>query len=81
MIVVDIEVPIIGKVYDFTIDENAEIEAVCEDIVDLIMQREGYISEGQVEIFLFSADRKIPLDPHRNLSYYGIGNGDKLLLC
>lgn len=80
MINIDIAVPIINKVYDFSIDENTAVETITEDIVDLIIQKEAYTSVNTVDMLLFFEKNQVVLDPGKSLRINGVSNGDRLLL-
>ncbi len=80
MLNIDISVPIVGKSYDFSVDENTKTEIITEDIIDLIIQKEGFSDQSVSSCNLFFAERKMILDPNRTLSECGVGNGDRLLL-
>lgn len=80
MIIVDVVVPIIDKTYDFSIDENTAISTIVEDIVDLIMQKEGVDLKEAPNMNLFSFAQRRILDHSRTLDECGIDTGDKLVL-
>ena len=80
MITVDISVPVIGKVYDFSIDENTSVETITEEIVDLIIQKEAYSFQDGSQMHLFFADKRQLLNPNKSLRANGVDNGDRLIL-
>lgn len=80
MIIIDVYVPVIGKSYDFSLDENTSVETITEDIIDLIIQSEGYSITETEEIRLFSSIKKEMLPPKWTFFECGIDNGDTLLL-
>lgn len=80
MITVDISVPIIGKTYDFSIDENISVETITEEIVDLIIQKEAYSFQDVSQMHLFFADKRMLLNPGKSLRVNGVDNGDRLIL-
>ncbi len=80
MITVDIQVPIIGKTYDFSVDENTPVETINEEVVDLIIQKEACGVGGSLEMHLFFYDKRTILDHSKTLRGNGVGNGDKLIL-
>ena len=80
MITVDILVPIIGKTYDFSLDENTRTEIIAEEIVDLIIQKEAYSFRDATQMNLFFADKKTVLNSQKTLKSNGVDNGDKLIL-
>ena len=80
MILIDVLVPVTGRVYDFTVDENVAVRTAAEDIVDLIVQKEGYSNQGDSEMRLFSHEKRMQLEEDKTLFENGIKNGDKLIL-
>ena len=80
MIVVDVLVPVTGKTYDFTIDENVPVQTVTDDIVDLIIQKEGYVNQSGSDMQLFSHEKRSALETWQTLAENGVKNGDKLIL-
>lgn len=80
MITVDISVPVIGKIYDFSVDENTSVETITEEIVDLIIQKEAYSFHDVSQMHLFFADKRAILNPDKSLKINGVDNGDRLIL-
>lgn len=81
MITIDVCVPVTGKSYDFSLDENILVETVTEEITELIIQREGYAAQNTLtELFLFSEKHQKALNTAYSLSRNGINSGDRLLL-
>lgn len=80
MITVDILVPIIGKTYDFSLDENTLVETINEEVVDLIVQKEACGVTGSLSMHLFFHEKRTILDHNKTLRGNGVGNGDKLIL-
>lgn len=48
MIIVEIEVPIMGKRYDFQIDENVSLYEVKKEIVEMICRKEQCPIKGNL---------------------------------
>ncbi len=80
MITIDVYVPIIGKTYDFSLDENTRVETVTEEIVELIIQKEGCAAQDASEMFLFPEKESVALNIKFTLKENGVETGDKLLL-
>lgn len=80
MITIDVAVPIIGKTYDFSLDENILVETVTEEIVEMIIQKEGYAAQEASDLFLFSEKDREALNLNHSLKENGINTGDRLLL-
>ena len=54
MILVDIKVPGVEQTYDFSLDENAPIALVMEEIVEMIGQKEHCSIAGNKEELLYA---------------------------
>ena len=80
MITIDVYVPIIGKTYDFSLDENILVETVTEEIVELIIQKENYATYENSDMYLFSKKDSQALNRSFSLKENGIETGSKLLL-
>lgn len=80
MITIDIYVPITGKTYDFCLDENTLVETVTEEIVELIIQKENYVSYENSDMYLFSRQDNQTLNRKFSLKENGIVTGNKLIL-
>lgn len=80
MITIDVLVPITGKVYDFTLDENISVATVTEEIIELIVQKENYSTDNINEMFLFSKKENVALNTKFSLKENGVETGNRLLL-
>ena len=81
MILVDVTVPSVEKTYDFSLDENAQIALVMEEIVEMISQKEHCSIIGNKEdLLLCRYDAQIVLDKQSTLKDCGIVSGNRLLL-
>lgn len=81
MVVVDVEVPSVEQVYDFALDENAQIALVIEEIAEMISQKEHCVLNGsRDELLLCTYIGKAVLDRHATLKESGIVTGSRLLL-
>lgn len=81
MILVDVYVPVIDKVYDFHLDENAVVWTVIEDMADMICQKEQCRLRGEPsQLALWMAERKMKLDKRGTLFENGIHSGEQLML-
>ena len=49
MILVDVEVPILDKIYDMQLDEYTPAAFLAEDIVGMICQKEQLMLSGRLE--------------------------------
>lgn len=80
MITIDVYVPMIGKTYDFSIDENIIVETIIEEITELIIQKENFVSSEISDMYLFSHSDNQMLNKMFSLKENGIDTGDRLLL-
>lgn len=84
MILVDVTMPIIEKTYDFSLDENTSTAIIIDEIVEIIMQKEGYAfsqKSGDVLSFcLYDYNTQRALELNKSLSENNISNGSRLLL-
>lgn len=81
MIIVDLRVPALEKVYNLSLDEKARVGDLIEEIVELVLQKEGVPFSGDhSEMVLGSVDQGIQCRRDRCLSDYGIGGGEELIL-
>lgn len=80
MIRIDVAIPIIGKIYDFSLDENLLVETVAEEIAEIIIQKEGYTAHETADLFLFSEREHEALNLKHSLKENGVYTGDRLLL-
>ncbi len=81
MIVVDVAVPGVEQVYDFALDENAEIALVIEEIAEMISQKEHCgLCGSRDELLLCAYGGKAVLDRHATLKECGVVTGSRLLI-
>ena len=81
MILVDIVVPSVDKIYDFMLDETVPIFIVIDEIVDMVCRKEQCSISGDKEkLMLCSLEGQTILDKKRTLKEYGIINGKRLIL-
>lgn len=81
MIIVNIRVPAIEKVYNFSVNEKARTDDLIEEIVEMVKQKEGVRFQGDLKsLVLCSVDSGTSFRKDRCLSDYGIYSGDELML-
>lgn len=81
MIIIDVSIPIIGKIYDFSLDENALVDSIIEEIVEIISQKEGgFEGVESKNMDLFSTDTTCAINRSVSLFENNIINGSRLLL-
>lgn len=85
MIIVNVKVPALEKVYNFSVEEKAQVDDLIDEIVLLVFQKEGLSFEGDPkvafrEMSLCSLDAGIQLDRKFTLSDYNVCDGSELIL-
>ena len=80
MILVDIQVPVLDKIFDFELDEEACADAVLEEIQELIARQEGLECEEPGKMYLYVPGQEGILTGHETLKQQGIRGGDRLIL-
>lgn len=81
MIVVDVRVPALEKVYNFSVEEKAKVGDLIEELVELIIQKECVPFSGGLEnMVLCSVENGVQCDRDHCLSDYGICGGAELIL-
>ena len=81
MIIVDINVFILDKVYDFELNEEVKVREVIEEIVHMVEQKEKTAFTGDIrDMVLVDNFRKDILNPEYTLAQQGIDSGWNLSL-
>lgn len=81
MILVDIYIPSIDEVFDFELDEQARVQQLTKEIIEMISQKTKSKFLGDSEEFiLYNMTKKYPLRNEVSLLAGGVANGDRLML-
>ena len=81
MIMIEVKVPMMGKYYDFQIDENALAGEITVDIADLVCRREQCAPEGdESELMLWELSTRRRLDNGKTAAENGLQTGSRLML-
>lgn len=81
MIIVEIEVPIMGKRYDFQIDENVPLYEVKEEIADMICRKEQCLLRGDLRrMLIWTQDGREIAQEHTALAN-GLLTGSQIILA
>ena len=81
MILVDIYIPAVDRVFDFELDEKAKIQYIMSEIIEMIAKETKSSNLGKVEDFLlYDMSRAIVFRRDETLEAYGIQTGSKLML-
>lgn len=81
MILVDIYVPAVEQIYDFSLDEHCKIGSLLEEIQEMVCQKEH--CEGTEDISrlsLCSKEQRRMLNHDSTLAENGIHNGSMLIM-
>ncbi len=82
MIIVNVEIPMLGQMLDFQMNENIPLYEVQEEIVDIICRKNSCELIGKEErILLWDAERRIMLDRKLTGSENGLLSGSHLILA
>ena len=81
MILVDVNIPIIQKNYDFMLEESVNVQAAIDEIVEMVCQKEGFLSiENTAGFNLFLCYSQQFLKNEKSLAENGVVTGDRLIL-
>lgn len=81
MIIIDVEVPILGRVYDFKVNPKDKAGTVAEEMVRRIKEKEEGRQYKEEENFLLCLpETQEILNPAESLLSYAITDGTRLLL-
>lgn len=81
MILVDVYVPSVGQTYNFSLNEQASIQSLLDEITEMIAQKEQTVMNGDaVQLMLWDKLTGSRLEPSGTLSQYGIKGGADLIL-
>lgn len=81
MILVDIQVPMLDRVFDFELDEEAETGKLIEDISLLIARQEHLNCKNIENMCLYALGQEGIIEKTRTLKQQGVKAGDRLILC
>lgn len=80
MILVDVQVPAMDKVFDFELDEEVKIKQLLDEIPELIAKKEKTQMCNDEKMYLFALERELLLREELTLKEQGIGSGERLVL-
>lgn len=81
MIVVNVRVPALEKVYNFSVEEKAKVSDLIEELIELVAQKEGIPFGGDLDgMMLCSIENAEQCAKDKSLSDYAITGGTELLL-
>lgn len=80
MILVDIQVPVLDKVFDFELDAELKTGELLEDILMLIIKEAGCTQGKRAGMSLYAVRQERILSKEKSLQYQGVRDGDQLIL-
>ena len=80
MIIVELEVPIMGKKYDFQIDENRPMYEVKSEIAELICRKEQCRVKGDEDRLMFWSPEGKKLALEQSAGENGLRTGGRIIL-
>ena len=81
MVIVNVRVPALEKVYNFSLEEKAKIKDLIEEMVELIVQKERVPFVTSLdEMILCSVENGEQCNKDCTLADYGIAGGSELIL-
>ena len=81
MILVDVFVPAIDIVYDFSLDENVKISLIVEELIEMVERREQTSFAGdRTKVVLINKGTQEMLPKESTLKECSVATGSNLLL-
>ncbi len=80
MILVDVQIPMLDKVFDFELNEEIKAGKVIEDISLLAAQQEKLTCKNVKEMCLYVLGQEKLLEGNLSLRQQGVRAGDRLIL-
>lgn len=78
MILVDVQVPALDRVYDFELDEDSQTGRLAEEIAALIAAWEKLPESSAMDLYGVRQETFLRWD--ETLKEQGVGDGDRLIL-
>ncbi|MDE7444938.1 MAG: EsaB/YukD family protein [Lachnospiraceae bacterium] len=76
----DIQVPMLDRVYDFELDEELKAGDLLEDILMLVIKEEKCSQSKSAGMALYAVRQERLLNQEKTLQYQGVRDGDRLIL-
>lgn len=81
MVLVDIFVPSLDKIYNFSLNEHVPVSSIVEEITEIVEQKERSTFKGDVrELRLYNRKTQSPLPVQNTLEECFVTTGSNLLL-
>lgn len=80
MLVIDVEIPDLGQVYEFELNEEKKTGRLIKEMIGIIALKEGKQVSGEEQMLLYAYRSESILQKELTLKEQGIRNGEKLVL-
>lgn len=80
MIAVEVDVPALGRRYDFQLEETSAVRVLIREMTEVICQKEHCRCADGLQLSLYDTSRQVRLDPSGTLLQNRIAGGTKLIL-
>ena len=81
MIIVNVHIPALEKIYDFSVEEKARISDLIEELVELVAQKESISFSGSLDAMaLCIIEKGEQCAGDKCLNDYGVCGGAELIL-
>ncbi len=80
MILVDVYVPAVDRVFDFELDENTIVGEITEELIERLAEQIAISDKIKEQLCIYAFYRECILDGELTLKEQGIDTGEKLIL-
>lgn len=80
MVLIELDVPALGRRYDFELEGDSAVEVLMKETVAVICQKERCQCFEEVPLGLYSKYGEYKLDPNKTLYQNGVTDGQCLIL-
>ncbi|MGN1179757.1 MAG: EsaB/YukD family protein [Suilimivivens sp.] len=80
MILLDVQLPLINKIYDFELDEDMMVSELLQKIMGIIAEKEGMEYDPEDKMYLYAMGNERILNESYSLKQQGIRGGERLVL-
>ncbi len=80
MILIDVYVPAVDRVFDFELDENTTAGEITEELIQKLAEQINISDKTKEQLCIYAFYRECILDEALTLKEQGIDTGEKLIL-
>lgn len=80
MIMVDVQVPVLNKVYDFELDEEMPAGELVRKVTEIISEKEKMGYDPEDKMYLYAMRNEKILNESHSLKQQGVRGGERLVL-